>query len=723
MRAVRFQTRWQRPSWMMVSGEESHSWRWPPWRDLLGVAVIAAVLRALHLLAVRDDPLFQSVLGDSEVYVARARALLHGQVAEAHAFTPPLYPLFLAAVFAAAGEALELVRWLQAGLGAAAASATAAAAFLLWGRRTGWIAGLVMAASPVAIFFDGELLSASLVLALTSLGLAAVARALTGGGVPAMAAAGAALAAAALGQPHTGVLILGAIPAAWAAPPRGRRLLALGLAATVVLLAGAVVEWRASGHWVGISAGAGVNLYIGNHPGAEGGFDLPPDSGLKNSAFGLYPAARAVAAAAVGDSSLGPAAVSSYWTRRTWNWMRSEPETAARLLLKKLLLAVNSYEIPNHYSLEYFARESPVLALSPVRFAWLGPLGLAGFLALAMRRDRAAPWLAVSSGLYLAVLALFFVTSRYRLPLWPYLAVGAAAAIESLAAAWAAKAWRRTGAIAATTAALVLLSLLAPHPHFSPAHMQILLADILSKRGDAGGALRALTTAAAYHELPQAAQQLGNLHFRAGRYAEAAAAYRRALELDPKAGHTLYALAMAEIELGRPAEAAAALERAAAASPGDARVEQALAQARAVALGAPIEPGGVFDDSLRTRRQEKRAHFARGLAAARAGQRETARAAFMAVVALDPEDAEAHLNLGLLAELDGDLSGAEAELDAAASLGSADHPERLLALGRIAVKRGDLAAARGFYRRAAQVAPNDRRARNALAELEKASKR
>jgi len=695
--------------------------RWPPWRDLLGVALVAAVLRAVHLWAVRDDLLFQSVLGDSEVYVARARALLHGEVAEAHAFTPPLYPLLLAAVFAVAGEALELVRWLQAGLGVAAAGATAAAAALLWGRRAGWIAGLTIAASPVAIFFDGELLSASVVLALTAFGMAATARALSGGGVGALAVAGGTLAAAALGQPHTGVLVLGAVAAAWASPPRRRRLAALGVAAALVFLAGAAVERRASGRWVGISAGAGVNFYIGNHAGAEGGFDLPPDSGLKNTAFGLYPAARAVAAAATGDSSLGPAAVSSYWTRRTWAWMRSSPGAATQLLLKKLLLAVNRYEIPNHYSLDYFAGESPVLALSPVRFGWLGPLGLAGLLALWMRRDRAAPWLVASVGFYLATLALFFVTARYRLPLWPYLALGAAGAIESFGAAWSAKAWRRAGAIAATAAALVLISVLPPHPRFSPAHMHVLLADVLASRGDVEGVQRELEVAAGYQELPQADHNLANVHFRAGRFAEAAAAYRRALELDPKAAQTLYGLGLAELELGQPAAAAAALERAAAISPGDARVERALTRARAAAG----EPLGSVESGVPSgaRRREKQAHFARGLAAARAGRREEARAAFMKVVALDPAHAEAHLNLGLLAELDGDLSGAESELAAAGSAGAGDHPERLLALGRIAVKRGDLQAARRFYRRAAQVAPADRRALDALAALEKASRR
>jgi Flp pilus assembly protein TadD len=111
------------------------------------------------------------------------------------------------------------------------------------------------------------------------------------------------------------------------------------------------------------------------------------------------------------------------------------------------------------------------------------------------------------------------------------------------------------------------------------------------------------------------------------------------------------------------------------------------------------------------------------VAEARAGRRDSARVAFRRGLDLEPGDAAAHLNLGLLAELDGDLAAAERELEAAAAAGAADHIERLLALGRIAVKRGDAAAAGRFYRRAAEVAPDDPRVRASAGELEPGSGR
>ena len=711
--------------------------------DLAGVAVVAALLRAWHLVAIAPDPLASAVVGDSAVYVERAHALLAGTVRAEHAFTPPLYPVFLAAVFAVAGEALGLVKAIQAAIGVGASVAVAAATGRLLGRRAGLVAGLFLAASPVAIFFDGEILATSLTLGLVAVSVFAAARVLTGGAgfrrtMLDLGICGASLATAALGQPQAAALLAGAVPVALAGDARQKRqrLLALLGSASLIFLLGAIVQARASGHWVWISAGGGVNLAIGNHPGAEGGFDLPREWGLADTRQGLFATATRIAARELSEPLPSPSAVSRYWTSRTLDWMSRDPSAFLMLLGKKLLLALNHYEIPNHYSLEYFAPRSPVIAWSPARFALLLPLAAIGLVALGRagkgegRNRRASPrsplrtWLYLSLGALWLALALFFITDRYRLLAWPHLTLAGGLGAVTLADAVRSRSLRRIAAPAGVAAAAALVCLVPSPPRFSPGHMQLLLSEVLAERGDAAGARQALIAAAESGEIIEAVHNLGNALYRERRYAEAAHEFRRALAIAPEAPETWYALALAEIERGDPPAASAALARALALAPDDERLPaldrrlRAAASLLAGALGTPPPPWPAGADSAIARRDAVRALSALALADAQGGRPDVARDRFRHVLRLEPDDKSAHLNLALLAEQTGDYRGAAKELAAAAALGAGDHIEWLLCAARVALALGERKQARAWFVRASEVAPDDPRGPAALRALD-----
>jgi tetratricopeptide (TPR) repeat protein len=389
--------------------------------------------------------------------------------------------------------------------------------------------------------------------------------------------------------------------------------------------------------------------------------------------------------------------------------MQANPGTALAAFGRKLLLAINHYEVPNHYPIEYFAARSPVLALTPIRFVWIGPLGMLGIVLLLVRRQRGAPWLAVSTILLMAVLALFFVTDRYRLLTWPILAIGVGASVEEIGIAAQRRDFARLLRLGAATGLLVALVALPGHPDFGRAQFHFILSTVLAEQGDQAGSRRELETAAHLGEIPEAAHNLANAYYREGRYAEAAAEYRRALALDPDAAGTLLGLGLAELGLGNREAAAVALSAALERSPQDERVARALA----LAQGA----GDSLEIARVRRHSEARPVFTRALTDARAGRRDSARAGFERVLELDPEDAAAHLNLGLLAEMDGDWDAAESHLESAAEHGATDHLELLLARGRVAARQGNMEEARRFFSRALEVSPGDPRARSALAAM------
>ena len=85
-------------------------------------------------------------------------------------------------------------------------------------------------------------------------------------------------------------------------------------------------------------------------------------------------------------------------------------------------------------------------------------------------------------------------------------------------------------------------------------------------------------------------------------------------------------------------------------------------------------------------------------------------------IAVDPDNTQAHANLGLILEATGDLAGARAAFARASELAPLDprYHGRLADLARVA---GDLPAAIGDYRRALALNPQDSAARTNLGWL------
>ncbi len=186
-----------------------------------------------------------------------------------------------------------------------------------------------------------------------------------------------------------------------------------------------------SGEPVLISSHGGLNLYVGNGPTADGTYS--PIPGITPSIDGQARDAKKVAEAAEGRP-LSTREVSAHFTRLAVSWAREHPGAALRLFLKKLGLLANRIEVPLNLSYAWYAASlSPLsfLVVGPWLLVPLGVLGLVWRLFEAPRRAFAV-WAAFAPA-YAVSVALFFVSSRYRLPLLLPLAVGAGFALDALA--------------------------------------------------------------------------------------------------------------------------------------------------------------------------------------------------------------------------------------------------------------------------------------------------
>jgi 4-amino-4-deoxy-L-arabinose transferase-like glycosyltransferase len=328
-------------------------------------------------------------------------------------FRAPGYPVLLAAIYRAAGEAdrVPAVRLVQSALGAALAPLT-----LLLARRLRLpprpqlMAGIVIAIFPILWMYPIGLGSENLFFLLTLAGVTLLLWAGDDGRPGPSIAAGLALAGAALTR---GVLALFLVfGGLWLARRAGwRRGLLFGLAAAALIAPWAVRNSLVLGRPAFIENSLGYNLFVGYHPEGNGGF--------------------------VAKVGLIPTRFMDDGERDRWTFdeaigfIEADPGRALALLPMRLayLVGIESRELTFFYSSNLFG---PIPTLPLVAaflwlvLPWLAVAAAAPFGLAAARdhpgRDLVLLLVAATVLAYVPVLA----EPRFHIPLVPFLAPYAA---------------------------------------------------------------------------------------------------------------------------------------------------------------------------------------------------------------------------------------------------------------------------------------------------------
>ncbi|HUT77500.1 MAG TPA: hypothetical protein VM285_07430 [Polyangia bacterium] len=261
-------------------------------------------------------------------------------------------------------------------------------------------------------------------------------------------------------------LAIAVVAAGRAAPDGGRRpgpaLAALLFLAAATLPVAPVTasNLARSGAFVPVTAGAGMNLFLGNHQGSTG--RLKPVFGARTAAE-LYRAFQQKAESATGRE-LDPAEISRFWIAATGREIADDPARFARLLGKKIVYGLNDFEVPDNWDLPFIGQRLPLPLHRLPGFGLLFPLGLLGLVLLWRGGPPGTRMLhGIAAAAFLTML-LFFVSGRYRTPALPVLAVGSGHALVWLAWQFASlkaadPAIRRAGARKAMLAGLALAAL------------------------------------------------------------------------------------------------------------------------------------------------------------------------------------------------------------------------------------------------------------------------
>lgn len=412
------------------------------WPTVVFLASLAT--HCYYIVEIADHPFFNCPLVDSRTYHVQAVSILRrGWLGDSVFWQAPLYPYFLAFWYHLISVKFFDIRVIQAFI----AASNAVLLYFLGMRRVGQRAS-IGAALAVAFYgplvhFDTEMLAPVLVVFFYLLMAMALDRAIGGGGSCWWLVAGLLNGLAALAH---GLALLIAplvviyVALLWRSEPRPspkQRVLAAGLFAigAAATIAPVTVRNRIVGkQWVLISHNGPINFYIGNHPQYEKMVGLRP--GLEWATLAKQLNQRGVRT--VGEEA-------RHWIRETFRNAIGQPLAVGRVWLKKLRLFFNADEIKRNYPI-YPMREHSLL-MRLLLWKWRGPAGLiglgfpfgvilplaaVGWWALRRRSVRLVAIELIMVG-HFAANMLFFICSRYRVPLAPFFVLYAACAIE-----WAA---------------------------------------------------------------------------------------------------------------------------------------------------------------------------------------------------------------------------------------------------------------------------------------------
>jgi len=696
----------------------------PParWSLPLGLAVVlllAAVFRVVYLFDWMGDPILRDTLIlDASIYDAWAQRIAGGAFVSKESFYfAPLYPYLLGLVYAVAGHVPTIVYLLQASLGLVSIALLHAIVSRLYGAKAAlWAAGGAALYLPFA-FFETKLLGVALGAFLCLVALHLLVRAEEGEGRKGDGLAGVGVGLLSLCLPAGQILAVGCVVERLFRR-RAAAALRFALGAALVLLPSLLHNLAASSDPQLVSAQGGITFYQGNNAQARGLFMPPP--GFSGAADRQADEERAVAERETGRP-LRRSQISAHFVRKGLDFVLESPLRWLLLEGRKAAALLGSYEASTEYS-QYVEREHiRALWLPFLPFALIAGLAAGcGAMRIPPADRRGARALHLYTAWAAAVPLLFYVSSRYRLPLVPALLIYAGAFADRLVRSV------RSGegpdpALARGVLLAVVLALVSFFPLGRPvtsveANVHYNLGSALAEAGRHDEAVAEFDRCLAmWPTHAYALVNRGNSLARLGRDDEALDTFERASEAQPAFWNARRSEGAALVRAGRLDDAADLFRKAAEDGTGGAEAWYSLGSVL-LDQKRPDEAKTALERAIAARSTEPRYHNTLGLVFQLQGNAPDAEKEFRQASALSPRYSKSRYNLGNLLYTKGHYEQAEQALEEALRI-DPDYVKARVRLGEVLMQRGALDRARAELERALRIDPDNPGAQGAMKRL------
>lgn len=404
-------------------------------KDILFILIIlfsALTLRFLYLIdysSTKAYPVLQ--YSDGDFYYGWARDIASGDILGNKVFMKwPLYAYILALLLKISHNSVSMVYGFQFILGSINYILVYFIARAMFNRITAFIAALLCAWYALFIFYDGLMTYSGLSLFLNSLLFLLLLNIQNRPNIKNLFLTGIFLGLCAIAQPN--IVIFGVLAAAWILKrerlslTRATRVFSCFIAGLSVVLGIVFLRnYLVAKDPVLISGNIGVTFYSGNNPDSDGTFR--PPFFMSRYLYGMNRDAKIITRQALNREPKA-SEVSDFWFNKSLDFIKNEPSSYIRLLIKKFIYLFSPREFILDPEYDIIIDKIKVFKIMFLDLRFILPFILLGvFLNVKRFKELMFLYLIVIS-LSMGII-LFFVASRYRIALIPFLMIFASSGI------------------------------------------------------------------------------------------------------------------------------------------------------------------------------------------------------------------------------------------------------------------------------------------------------
>jgi len=343
-------------------------------------------------------------------------------------------------------------------------------------------------------------------------------------------------------------------------------------AALFIISPATLHNWIAGNEFSLISTNGAMTFVHGNNPSAKGTLAIP--SGFTGNIETQRDEEIAIASK-LSNTPLNHKQARHYWFTNSIHFLFEHPRFALHLELKKLWRLIGNYEYASNYNIHYDLNFFKVFM--PLPFALLFAFGVLGLINSNWKKTTTQ-----ISILFLLVpcitVMIFYMTSRYRLPVVPILIIFSAVGLNSLITQIKQSKWSHVTESVLILAFLITISFWPIEQRNFEAKQFISEGVALMNQGNNHHALLLFKKAEQSNSLERGLwNNMGNTLRKLGRSVEALDAYKKALDVPTDRETALQLLGIVNAELYNYAESEKYLLLAQHENPSSAQVQLYLA--------------------------------------------------------------------------------------------------------------------------------------------------